>query len=119
MYSRHEIAMLLGYDYDKPETWPDEATAAIDRLITIEAEHGQSAMVNEAAAILRTPREKPPEPEPHEFCCDELRNQDEYFEENNDPGKWNVLGCCKHCYVLTGVRFCPFCGTEWGKQDDD
>lgn len=31
-----------------------------------------------------------------------------------DPdGTWNINGCCGGgCYVVTDMRFCPFCGTE-------
>lgn len=32
--------------------------------------------------------------------------------EQSDDGSWNVNGCCGGgCYVLIGMRFCPFCGT--------
>jgi len=27
-------------------------------------------------------------------------------------GTWNVVGCCQQCYVLSNVRFCPFCGAS-------
>lgn len=31
----------------------------------------------------------------------------------SEDGSWNVNGCCGGgCYVLTGIRFCPFCGTK-------
>jgi len=26
-------------------------------------------------------------------------------------GGWHVNGCCGGCYVLTDIKFCPFCGT--------
>jgi len=33
--------------------------------------------------------------------------------EQCDDGSWAVNGCCGGgCYVLTEVRFCPFCGTK-------
>ncbi|WP_155904939.1 hypothetical protein [Methylopila sp. M107] len=31
--------------------------------------------------------------------------------EPDSDGTWNVNGCCGGgCFVLTGMRFCPFCG---------
>ena len=33
--------------------------------------------------------------------------------EQSDDLTWNVNGCCGGgCYVLTGIKFCPFCGTN-------
>jgi hypothetical protein len=33
--------------------------------------------------------------------------------EQVDDGSWAVNGCCGGgCYVLTDVKFCPFCGTK-------
>lgn len=33
--------------------------------------------------------------------------------ERDDNGTWVVNGCCGGgCYVLTGIKFCPFCGTK-------
>ena len=33
--------------------------------------------------------------------------------EPDEDGTWSVNGCCGGgCYVLTGVRFCPFCGAS-------
>lgn len=33
------------------------------------------------------------------------------FERDAD-GTWNVNGCCGGgCFVITNMRFCPFCGT--------
>lgn len=32
--------------------------------------------------------------------------------EQDEDGTWNVNGCCGGgCFVITGMRFCPFCGT--------
>jgi len=31
--------------------------------------------------------------------------------EQNEDGVWCVNGCCGGgCYVLEGMKFCPFCG---------
>jgi hypothetical protein len=30
-----------------------------------------------------------------------------------DDDGWSVVGCCGgQCYVLTGLKFCPWCGLE-------
>lgn len=29
-----------------------------------------------------------------------------------DGGKWNILGCCHNCYVVEGMKYCPFCGAQ-------
>lgn len=31
--------------------------------------------------------------------------------EPSDNG-WAVVGCCEGCWMLNGVRFCPFCGAS-------
>ena len=34
------------------------------------------------------------------------------FEKDCD-GSWNINGCCGGgCYVVTEMRFCPFCGAS-------
>lgn len=48
-------------------------------------------------------------------CCDQFV---EMFDANQiercDYGSsWNVHGCCGGgCYVLTEIKFCPFCGAR-------
>ena len=47
------------------------------------------------------------------FCCDEF---DELVTaaqfKRLDDGTWVVNGCCGGgCYVITDMRFCPFCGS--------
>lgn len=33
--------------------------------------------------------------------------------ERDEDGNWNINGCCGGgCYVVTEMRFCPFCGTK-------
>lgn len=33
------------------------------------------------------------------------------IEPGDESGVWNINGCCGGgCYVVTNVRFCPFCG---------
>ena len=42
----------------------------------------------------------------------EVRNNDAMIVKDDD-GTWNVNGCCGgHCYVITGIKFCPFCGAS-------
>lgn len=34
------------------------------------------------------------------------------FEEQDD-GTWSINGCCGGgCYVVSEMRFCPYCGTK-------
>jgi len=55
-----------------------------------------------------------------EYCCNrfreeikEYKNPDGHFEQDYDNNKtWNVLGCCGECYVITEMKFCPFCGSS-------
>lgn len=33
--------------------------------------------------------------------------------EKTDDGKWAINGCCGGgCFVITDVKFCPFCGAD-------
>jgi hypothetical protein len=42
---------------------------------------------------------------------------DTQFEQDDD-GTWNVNGCCGGgCYVVSGMRFCPFCGSSLSPSD--
>jgi len=50
------------------------------------------------------------------FCCEsfaaEVKSRPHEGIEQDDDGSWNVNGCCHGgCYVLSGMKFCPFCGT--------
>ena len=37
-----------------------------------------------------------------------------------DDGSWNVNGCCGGgCYVLSEIRFCPYCGRHLTKRAGD
>lgn len=50
------------------------------------------------------------------FCCDEFaffaNRGPVQFEQSNDNA-WNVKGCCNGgCYVLSDIKFCPFCGSK-------
>lgn len=31
--------------------------------------------------------------------------------------KWGVNGCCGQCYVLNGIKHCPFCGTALSRLE--
>lgn len=65
------------------------------------------------------------------FCCEAFANevtshphfvaggmlypkgwQPEGQIEQDEDGTWSVAGCCGGCYVLSKMRFCPFCGTQ-------
>jgi len=35
------------------------------------------------------------------------------FEPDGDGETWNINGCCGGgCFVVTEMRFCPFCGAK-------
>ncbi len=38
----------------------------------------------------------------------------------DEDGTWSVAGCCGDggCRVLTGIRFCPFCGQKLPDASD-
>lgn len=49
------------------------------------------------------------------FCCQAFRVKvvgDKQIEHGSN-GEWCVNGCCGGgCYVLTDIRFCPYCGAR-------
>lgn len=51
-----------------------------------------------------------------EYCCQQFAdNVDEPSGEFelDDDGDWNIGGCCGGgCYVVTKIKYCPFCGTK-------
>jgi len=72
------------------------------------------------------------------FCCDAFASQAKTHKaflgggfayspdhqptgqiEPDSDGSWNVNGCCGGgCYVLTGLRYCPWCGERIADQKD-
>lgn len=63
-----------------------------------------------------------------EFCCESFAKQFKSHKpyaggglltdnpspqqiEQSDDGTWNIIGCCGGCYVITKMKFCPFCGS--------
>lgn len=64
------------------------------------------------------------------FCCDKFAHEAGHLRppagagmmyppevrpiaqfERDEDGTWNINGCCGGgCYVVTEVKFCPFCG---------
>lgn len=66
------------------------------------------------------------------YCCDEFEKEasglqsmagggflyppgmhpNAQFELDDDGKTWNINGCCGGgCFVVTSMRFCPFCGS--------
>lgn len=47
-----------------------------------------------------------------DYCCPSFESaiDRKEIESDDDEMTWNIAGCCGHCYVILGVRFCPFCG---------
>lgn len=39
--------------------------------------------------------------------------------DRDDDGTWNIAGCCGGCYVVTEMKFCPFCGADLLKQNGE
>ena len=55
--------------------------------------------------------------EEKKFCCDEFSKytgkENEGFEISSAGTTWNINGCCHGgCFVVSGMKFCPFCGAE-------
>lgn len=71
--------------------------------------------------------------ESHGYCCDRFRMECTTHQawvgggfgaypadmeptgqiEKDDDGGYAINGCCGGgCYVLTGVKYCPFCGSK-------
>jgi hypothetical protein len=66
------------------------------------------------------------------FCCDKFEkevaeyntpviddflcptpNPKGHFEQDYEDGSWSINGCCGGgCYVITEMKFCPFCGSK-------
>lgn len=43
---------------------------------------------------------------------EEMRNNAQ-FEPDDEDDTWNIHGCCGGgCFVVTEMRFCPFCGAR-------
>lgn len=39
--------------------------------------------------------------------------------EQSEDGAWNVNGCCGGgCFVITRMKFCPFCGTALSEKSE-
>ncbi len=32
--------------------------------------------------------------------------------EKTDDDEWHIEGCCHGCYVVQGMEYCPYCGTQ-------
>lgn len=50
-------------------------------------------------------------------CCKEFEDSSTYNDEVFEPpieysDGWQINGCCGHCYVVTDIKYCPFCGTK-------
>ena len=64
-----------------------------------------------------------------EFCCKDFEKEVKHYKgsvgggfmypgsnpngqfEQDEDGKWNINGC-SGCYVVTDMKFCPFCGSD-------
>ena len=53
------------------------------------------------------------------YCCEAFADEAGHGEDtltqfmpDDDGETWNILGCCGGgCYVVTEMKFCPFCGS--------
>jgi len=59
------------------------------------------------------------------FCCEKFADR---FSHNlnrpsaivKDQGKWYVNGCCGGgCFVISNMKFCPWCGTKLEDKNAD
>ena len=57
-------------------------------------------------------------------CCPAMAELNDAYPgfhegfEPDGPTAWTFNGCCRgECYLLTGVRFCPFCGAPMAGAD--
>lgn len=42
------------------------------------------------------------------------------FEPDDNEKTWNINGCCGGgCFVVTGMRFCPYCGKGLSNGNND
>lgn len=56
-----------------------------------------------------------PDQEEKKYCCEELKDGIESSDGNIEKDshcKYHIKGCCGCCYVVTDIKFCPFCGHE-------
>lgn len=59
------------------------------------------------------------------YCCEKFAAKVERFQFEDvaplteEEAPWAINGCCGGgCYVVTGMRYCPYCGTKLQKQHD-
>ena len=60
-----------------------------------------------------------------DYCCEKFASEaraDEGdrppFVKDQDGKTWNIEGCCGGgCYVVTEMRFCPYCGAKLAKAN--
>ncbi len=51
-------------------------------------------------------------------CCSRFTEAEaENVLQKTSDGSWNVEGCCNHCYVLTDLQHCPFCGAHLANEE--
>jgi hypothetical protein len=52
------------------------------------------------------------------MTCNHLENEDLISEEVEQyDGAFAINGCCGGgCYVISGIKFCPFCGEKLAKS---
>ena len=71
-----------------------------------------------------------------QFCCDAFANQASELQppfgggtlypsvptaqfERGEDGSWNINGCCGGgCFVVTEMRYCPYCGTPLNFEEE-
>ena len=50
------------------------------------------------------------------YCCEKFEEEagrEQAFEPDQDGETWNINGCCGGgCFVVTEMRFCPYCGSK-------
>lgn len=44
-------------------------------------------------------------------CCIKFAHEVHMNHIGFNGWHWGILGCCKGCYTIFPILFCPFCGT--------
>mgnify|MGYP001559384963 CR=1 FL=1 len=69
--------------------------------------------------IRRIPIKSPRDPD----CCDAMIrcfNAPDAIEWADEESGWSIPGCCGGgCYVMEQMIYCPFCGSEMPKLEED
>ena len=49
--------------------------------------------------------------------CKHLEEENIIQDYSLDEKGYNINGCCGGCYIITELKYCPFCGEKVGYND--